>query len=88
MHIWVLAKEEQSLSRLLGSMGGGLGMRTVLTSAIPLSTGDQEQQDCSALSCAGCQPDLGSAAPGTAPGRPAGLCQHEGRGLGWNVQIR
>ena len=67
-------------------MAGGLGMRTGLTSAISLPTGNQEQQDCSALGCAGCQPDPGSAATGTATGRPAGLCQHEGRGLGWNVQ--
>ncbi|XP_069900308.1 NF-kappa-B inhibitor delta isoform X2 [Globicephala melas] len=40
--------------------------------------GDQEQQDSSALGCAGCQPDPGSAAAGAAAGRPAGLCQHEG----------
>lgn len=68
-------------------MGGGLGVRTGLTSVVPLLTGDQEQQDGSALGCAGCQPDPGSAAAGAATGRPAGLCQHEGRGLGWNVQI-
>lgn len=42
-------------------------MRTGLTSAISLSR-NQEQQDCSALGCAGCQPVPCSAATGTATG--------------------
>lgn len=53
-------------------------MRTDLTSAIPLPTGDQEQQDSSALGCAGRQPYSGSALAGAASRGPAGLCQHEG----------
>lgn len=62
-------------------------MRTGLTSAVPFSPGDQEQQDSSASGCAGCQSHPGSAAAGAATGRLAGLCQHEGGGLGWRVQI-
>lgn len=53
-------------------------MRTGLTSAVPLLTGNQEQQDSSAFGRAGCQPNPGSAAAGAAPGRSEGLCQYEG----------
>lgn len=81
-HPWVLTKERQGLYRLLGSVTGGLSVRTGLTSAIPLPTGDQEQQDCSAFGCAGRQHRPSSAAAGAATGRPEGLCQHEGRVLG------
>lgn len=85
-HPWVLTKERQGPHRLLGSMAGGLGVRTGLTSAVHLPTGDQEQQDCSAFGCAGRQPHPSSAAAGAATGRPAGLCQHEGGALGQNVE--
>lgn len=68
-------------------MGEVLALRTGLTFVIRFPTGDQEQQDSSSFGCAGCQPHPGSAAAGAATGRPPGLCQHEGGGLGQNVQI-
>lgn len=83
-----LYRGEAGCLQALGSVIGGMSVRTGLTSAIPLPTGDQEQQDCSAFGCAGRQHRPSSAAAGAATGRPEGLCQHEGRVLVKNVEIK